>query len=133
MTKPARGKFFFGLGVALAAGALLLAVTIHVQASSPPEETDWSLVETSAASATVPLPNQDPCLHCHILGENKNLWMPLARWTVFGTLGLVFVFGVYRSASVWKQRKPWKPLTARAVEWVDERYEVSAPLSKILS
>jgi hypothetical protein len=135
MTKSARGKFFFGLGVALAAGALLLVVTAHVQAqtSSPPEETDWSMVETSIASATVPPPNQDPCLHCHIFGENKNLWMPLARWTVFGTLGLVFVFGVYRSASVWKDRKPWKPLTKRAVEWVDERYEVSAPLSKILS
>ena len=135
MTKSVRGKFLFGLGVALAAGALLLAVTAHVQAqsSSPPEETDWSLIDPAVASATIPPPNQDPCLHCHILGENKNLWMPLSRWAVFGTLGLAFVFGIYRSVSVWNGRKPWKPLTARAVEWVDERYQVSAPLSKILS
>ena len=34
MTRSARGKFFFGLGVALAAAALLLAVTAHVRAQS---------------------------------------------------------------------------------------------------
>lgn len=84
-----------------------------------------------ALAAEIPPPGQDDCLHCHIQGENKNLWTPLARWTVFGTFGLAFAFGVYRSASLWTTRKPWKPLTARAVEWVDERYELSPILSKL--
>jgi hypothetical protein len=80
-----------------------------------------------------PLPEKDPCLHCHISGENTNIWTPLARWLLFGSFGIVFGFGVYRSASVWSKRKAWKPLTARTVEWVDERYEISEPLSKVLN
>ncbi len=83
-------------------------------------------------AATIPPPKLETCLSCHINGENKNLWTPLARWSIFGTFGLVFVFGVYRSASVWTRRKPWKPLTIRAASWVDERYQISEPLSKIL-
>jgi hypothetical protein len=86
-----------------------------------------------AAAVTPPKPEQDPCLHCHIAGENKGLWTPLARWMLFGTVGLAFVFGVYRSASVWVTREPWKPLRMRAAEWVDERYEVAEPLSKVLN
>lgn len=87
----------------------------------------------SAPEAAVPVPAQkDPCLHCHIIGENKGIWTPLARWTLFGSMGLLFVFGVYRSASVWKSRAPWVPLNKRAVGWVDERYQVSEPLTKIL-
>jgi hypothetical protein len=85
-----------------------------------------------AAAVTPPKAEQDPCLHCHIAGENKGLWTPLARWMLFGTVGVAFVFGVYRSASVWATRAPWKPLTLRAVGWVDERYQVSEPLSKVL-
>ena len=65
------------------------------------------------------------------MGENKNLWTPLARWSVFGVFGLFFVFGIYRSASVWTQRKPWKPFWTRTVEWVDERYELSPLLAKL--
>lgn len=83
-------------------------------------------------TAELPPPKQDPCLHCHITGEDKNLWTPLARWAVFGTMGLIFAFGMYRTGSVILQRKRWKPLTNRTVEWVDERYEISEPLSKIL-
>ncbi|MEW5867735.1 MAG: cytochrome b N-terminal domain-containing protein [Chloroflexota bacterium] len=100
---------------------------------------DWDQAQAAAEavaaspSAVVPPPNQDPCLHCHIQGENKGLWTPLARWGLFGGMGLAFVFGVYRSASVWSQRKPWKPLTTRSAEWVDERYHVSEPLSKVLN
>jgi len=78
-----------------------------------------------------PPPNQDTCLSCHIAGENKNLWAPLGRWSVVGVLGLVFAFGMYRSASVWTGRKAWKPFWARTVEWVDERYELSPVLSKL--
>jgi len=89
---------------------------------------------STGSAAIVPQPPQeDLCLHCHIAGEDKGLWTPLARWTLFGGMGLVFVLGVYRSASVWRTRAPYKPLTARAAGWVDERYEVSEPLSKFLS
>ena len=91
-----------------------------------------SSTEGEVFFASAPPPTgQDTCLHCHIAGENKNLWTPLGRWSVFGVFGLVFAFGVYRSASVWTQRKPWKPITTRAVEWVDERYELSPTLSKL--
>ena len=79
-----------------------------------------------------PPPGKDPCLHCHISGENKGLWTPLARWSLFGTLGLVFVFGIYRNATVWKNRSQWKPISSRTAEWIDERYEISEPLTKAL-
>lgn len=107
----------------------------------------WSIAKSLSLSSAVhstetlneiaeispPLPEKDPCLHCHIGGEYTNIWTPLARWLIFGTFGLVFGFGVYRSASVWSKRKTWKPLTTRTVEWVDERYEISEPLSKVLN
>jgi len=142
MTDSSRKKFIIGLAVMLAAGIVLTATAVHVQAMSTAVQAgtvNWPLVEAALTNlpvagpaATIPPPKQEPCLSCHITGENKNLWTPLARWLVFGTFGLVFAFGVYRSASVWTQRKAWKPLTVRAAEWVDERYQVSEPLSKIL-
>ncbi|MCJ7586190.1 MAG: cytochrome b N-terminal domain-containing protein [Anaerolineales bacterium] len=142
MTDSSRKKLIIGLAVMLVAGIVLIATAVHVQAMSTAEqagEINWPLVEAaltnqpaSGLAATIPPPKQEPCLSCHITGENKNLWTPLARWLVFGTFGLVFAFGVYRSASVWTQRKRWKPLTVRAAAWVDERYQISEPLSKIL-
>jgi hypothetical protein len=142
MTDSSRKRLIIGLAVTLVAGIVLIATAVHVQAMSTAAQAgkiNWPLVEealiarpASSPAATIPPPKQEPCLSCHITGENKNLWTPLARWLVFGTFGLVFAFGVYRSASVWTQRKPWKPLLARATEWVDERYQISEPLSKIL-
>jgi hypothetical protein len=91
-------------------------------------------ISASAAPASVvPPPKEDLCLHCHIIGQNKNLWTPLARWVVFGTLGLVFVFGMYRTSIIIFTRSPWKPLTLRAVAWVDDRYQIAEPLSKVLA
>lgn len=90
-------------------------------------------VSLSSNLSSVPKPALDPCLHCHIIGENKGMWTPLARWSLFGGMGLVFVLGIYRSASVWKTRAPWKPLTKRSAQWVDDRYQISEPLSKILN
>lgn len=84
-------------------------------------------------AATLPPPEKDPCLHCHITGEEKGLWTPLLRWIFFGGAGLIFAFGVYRSSSVWVTRRPWKPLLTRTAEWFDTRYELSDPLSKFLS
>ena len=133
----ARTLIFTGLFVVILAGILLAATYLHEQsyssaASSGTVDRSRVTVASTNPSVTIPSPKMESCLSCHITGENKNLWTPLARWVVFGTFGLVFAFGIYRSASVWTQRKPWKPLTARAAGWVDERYQVSEPLSKIL-
>ena len=104
---------------------LASAATVGIEAS----------METmmTAASQSPPASNTDPCLHCHIKGEEKGVWTPLSRWVLFGSAGLFFAFGMYRSASVWRTRSHWKPITTRAAEWVDERYQVSEPLSKVLS
>jgi hypothetical protein len=88
---------------------------------------------SAAASISVPQPQQDPCLHCHIGGENTNLWTPLARWSIFGLAGLVFAFGFYRTTSVWMTRSPWKPISVRIADWIDERYQIKQPLAGILS
>ncbi len=115
------------------AGGMIHAETIapsisHIFKSAFPAGASWY----GNPSAVVPPPKRDPCLHCHILGENTGLWTPLARWALFGFLGLVFVLGVYRSASTWTTRQPWKPLSKRSFEWFDQRYEVSGMLSKVL-
>ncbi len=91
------------------------------------------LASDSTEQSLAPPPAQDPCLHCHVAGENKGLWTPIARWTLFGSMGLIFVLGVYRSASVWKNKSQWKPITHRTAEWIDERYEISEPLSKVMN
>ncbi len=79
-----------------------------------------------------PIPEQDACLHCHVTGENTGLWTPLARWTVFGMMGLVFVFGIFRTVSVFSTRTAWRPFSVRAASWIDARYAVSEPLAKAL-
>ena len=119
--------------------AILLLIFINAQARaiSLTGETAGSganrAASGSAAELAPPAPKTDPCLHCHINGEDKGIWTPLSRWVVFGSAGLFFAFGMYRSASVWRTRSHWKPITARTAEWVDERYQVSEPLSKVLS
>jgi cytochrome b6 len=132
----------FTLVIAL---GLLIFITTHAQANNPKNEGEsdvsaspnWSLAESVSASPKLvvspPAPGQDSCLSCHILGQNKGIWTPLARWLLFGGMGLVFAFGVYRSASTWATRSPWKPLTNRAAGWIDERYQVSEPLTKVLN
>jgi hypothetical protein len=80
----------------------------------------------------IPSAGKDPCLHCHVIGEFSGIWTPIARWVLFGSMGLIFILGIYRSTSVWKNKTPWKPISRRAADWVDDRYEVSEPLSKAL-
>jgi hypothetical protein len=129
------------LGLAMLVGGvlcLLLLPTLAGASAAPKGLSGLDQVPRLAIAfsmdraAAVPPPNQDPCLHCHILGENKGLWTPLARWVLFGGLGLVFVLGVFRSASAWTTRQPWKPLTRRSYDWFDERYQVSGALAKVL-
>ncbi len=141
---------------AIIVGVLLLAVATHqVMANSYLDEKSsgisakpsWSTVLNSDAAlsakpeaaikgerpATVPAPEESPCLSCHITGSNTGLWTPLARWVLFGTMGLVFVFGIVKTGTVIVTRSPWKPVATRGVEWVDERYQISEPMAKILS
>jgi cytochrome b len=135
----------FGLLITLViALGLFIIVTTHAQANTPlnvdisnaGSSPNWVLAESVSASpllvVTPPTPTQDSCLSCHILGQNKGIWTPLARWLLFGGMGMVFAFGVYRSANTWITRSPWKPLTNRAAGWVDDRYQVSEPLTKVL-
>jgi hypothetical protein len=138
---PKRFGLFFMLVVAL---GLFIFITAHARANTPvigdtsnaPPSPNWALAESSSSSpalvVTPPPAAQEPCLSCHILGQNKGLWTPLARWVLFGGLGLVFVLGVYRSASTWVTRSPWKPFANRAADWVDDRYKISEPLTKVL-
>ena len=132
---------------------LLVALTSESLASSPSLEspsasevsTDWMetkliltanlhrMLPSKFTAASLPPPEKDPCLHCHITGEEKGLWTPLVRWIFFGGAGLIFAFGIYRTSSVWVTREPWKPLLSRAAGWFDTRYEISDPLSKLLS
>jgi hypothetical protein len=126
---PLSRKFLFaGTAILVLTGVLFLGTSLHGQAYQPAASAGQSVSEFSPE---VPQTKQEPCLHCHIQGEHTNLWTPTSRWLVFGTLGLVFLFGFYQSASVWTQRKPFKPLTTRAYEWVDERYKISGLLSEI--
>jgi hypothetical protein len=149
MNPISRRKYALGLTAIILGLALLFLGATHGQATAPPptEPPDWEQVAASAdlsvAHPDLPLirsdsavpqpPNQDPCLHCHIKGEEKGLWTPLVRWVVFGTAALFLVFGIVRSATVWKSRAPWKTMTSRIADWIEERYEIADPLSKILS
>jgi len=134
-------RILLGFAAFVLIGALLLLFAHQSQARVV--EPNWELARQSAGlpPASVspdlpglpPPPRQDPCLHCHIAGEEKGLWTPLVRWLVFGAAGLVLVFGVVQSVSTWKTRAPWKPLMARAGAWIEERYEIAAPLEKLLN
>ncbi len=132
------------LAMLVIALGLFIFVSTHAKAYTPNADgqsngsapPNWTLAEIQQSSpqlvVTPPPPGEDTCLSCHIFGQNKGLWTPLGRWILFGGLGLVFAFGVYRSASTWKTRAPWKPLTNRAFDWFDERYQIAVPLQKIL-
>jgi hypothetical protein len=80
-----------------------------------------------------PQPKQDPCLHCHIRGEEKGVWTPITRWIVFGTAGIFFAFGIFRTTNTLVKRKTWKPIKIRLTDWLEERYQYQEPLSKILN
>jgi len=121
----ARKLLYGGIFILFVAGALLLATNLHANAYQPGVLEELSSVE-------VPPAKLEPCLHCHIQGEHTNLWTPTARWLVFGTLGLVFLFGFWQSASIWTQRKPFKPLTTRVADWIEERYQIAKPLNEML-
>lgn len=98
---------------------------------------NWQITDQASGQESPPpviqTPEQDQCLHCHIAGSNENLWTPLARWSIFGTVALAAAFGVTRSAYVWRKRSAWVPLTTRLGDWVDERYQTKEVFSKALN
>ncbi len=101
----------------------------------PPSSLEPLLDPSKEGSAEEPQVEieQDTCLHCHLSGSIENLWTPVWRWALFGFAGVVFVFGAYQSGTVWITRKKWRPLWARAVSWLDDRYEIVEPTKIILS
>ena len=128
------------LGLLLAVSAWQANAAPGVSLDAGDAMPDWAHYQQAAgipvspASAVLPpTPAEDPCLHCHIQGENKGIWTPLARWVLFGGTGLVFALGFYRSASVWRTRLPWKPLTTRSTEWFEERYHLGEALNPVLT
>jgi len=133
------GIFFIVLAGSLGAITKMAAAE---EGSLPPDHPEWKLSdlnEVTLDSASIihantlpPPPKQDPCLHCHIKGEETGLWTPLARWLVFLTVFGVFGFGLVRSVSAWKNRKPWEPITNRIVDWLETRFQYKDPLSKFL-
>lgn len=123
-------RWFFIVSVLLLLGALFVVAFTRAQTVAPVPN---AAPESSGATATTDgVAARDPCLHCHVSGENTNLWVPTARWTVFGTAALVFAFGLVRASSIWRTRRPWQPLSVRMAEWVEERYEVRRPLQEVL-
>ena len=122
---PLARKFLYsGVTILLLAGALLVATDLHGQAY----QSDTS---GTGPSLEIPPTVKETCLHCHIQGEHTFLWTPTARWLIFGTLGLVFLFGFWQSAAMWTQRKPYVSLWKRAYEWFDGRFQVSGLLKDI--
>jgi hypothetical protein len=119
---------------ALLETALLLSNSTAEVPAGPGASTGVGTAATIEPSlAFLPQPEKDSCLHCHISGENKGLWVPPIRWALFGTAGLFFAFGLYRSTSVWRSRTPWEPLILRAARWIDTRYQVAEPLTEVLN
>ncbi len=130
MFRSSRRLFWLAAAVlAMLALVAVIPLPAHTQAgaaeSTPPD------IVLSSPPVTGPI-QQDTCLHCHIGGENTGLWTPVGRWGLFGAAGLIFAFGVVRTTSAWTTRKPWVPIWQRAVDWVDDRYQVKEPMEKVL-
>jgi len=128
----------FGSGILIASkahGKQMLTEGYKIEHSG--ETIDWEVTENviiqTASSQHPPDPEQDECLHCHISGSAENLWVPLTRWVTFGTVGIVMAFGFTRSVWVWRNRKPWEPISTRVGNWIDERYQTKNALEKVLN
>ncbi len=116
----------------VALGAILLlasAAGVHAYTAanqSSPGGTDLSI-------QSPPEPAEDTCIQCHVDEDFTNIWTPLVRWILFGGAGVFLLFGIARSASVWRSRAEWVPIPSRILSWIDERYELSEFLKPILA
>lgn len=108
------------------------AAAVHAYSASPPLDSP-ARAANQGLQINTPEPEQDTCFQCHVDGSFVNIWVPLLRWIVFGAAGVALLFGIARSALVWKDRQAWVPIPKRIAAWVDERYQVSDFLKPILS
>ena len=116
--------------VALSA-VLLVATSAGVHAYTAANQT--STGGTAISIQEPPDPAEDTCIQCHVDEDFTNIWTPLVRWILFGGAGVFLLFGIARSASVWRSRAEWVPIPSRILSWIDERYELSEFLKPILA
>jgi hypothetical protein len=134
------------LAVCLALGAAVLPGAPIAYGDDPPpasSQASTSLLATSPVDAahasggsvgmTQAGVGEDPCLHCHVEGEDKAITTQPLRWALLVAAGMFFAFGMVQSATVWRSRQPWRPFWSRAVAWVDERYAVVEPMQHALA
>lgn len=138
MSNLRRGSLLIAMVLLLTCGVLITATAANADFRT--EDEDYSpsdhwvdILKSSLTLDSQVIPEQDTCQHCHISGTIENIWVPLARWSIFGAAGLIFAYGFYRSGSVWATRERWKPLWIQAGEWLDERYQIIEPLKKVLA
>ncbi|MCP4142256.1 MAG: hypothetical protein GY755_18615 [Chloroflexi bacterium] len=135
MKKKSRGIALLGIFLVFMA---LLAFTTPSSSSAfdADEYAAWKSFHDAETTAAIqelsefspPSPDQDPCLHCHISGQEIGEWTPLYRWLSFGMAGFIFLFGMTRSLSTWNRKEQWMPLGARFSDLV----KTSDPLGKQL-
>lgn len=124
-----RKIFFFIISVSI---LLLSAAAIHAYTAEEPETSSLSEVNQLPIPAPIK-PENDTCFQCHVDGSFTNIWTPTVRWVLFGAAGVALLFGIARSASVWKTREAWIPLPKRVTNYLDDRFQLTDFLKPILS
>ncbi|MFV1950015.1 MAG: cytochrome b N-terminal domain-containing protein [Anaerolineales bacterium] len=113
--------------------SLLLVTAAGVHAFTTSNQVEVTYQDSDPiVQVAPPEPEKDTCIQCHAEEAFTNIWTPLVRWILFGGTGLALLFGVARSASVWRSRSEWIPIPSRILAWIDERYQLSDFLKPIL-
>ncbi len=126
MNKPFRSLLLAAIIIIL---LLFSAGVVHALTAPPGELKTSSSLKVRSFLAQ---PEQDTCKQCHLAGSFASLWTPVLRWMTFGSAGLIFLFGLARSASTWRNREAWVPISRRVSRWLDDRYQLTEFLEPIL-
>jgi hypothetical protein len=124
-----RKIFFVIISVSI---LLLSAAAVHAYTAEEPETSSLSEVNQLPIPAPIK-PENDTCFQCHVDGSFTNIWTPTVRWVLFGAAGVALLFGIARSASVWKTKEAWIPLPKRVTNYLDDRFQLTDFLKPILS